>query len=339
MACASSDSLLAVLLEHLDSDPTPVLSGADLPTLPAGALDALLGERLLTELAPLEEFGSCACAVDGCYRTIQRDGEKAWAFCANGLAAPLEPNLEELRQFRVEVSVFCQKLRDANQLRGDAIAQYSRTVSFLGETEVDGRVVSLVLARCLRPRSAATALHAMRGRWSERSLLVLTPTELALDPGLRADLKASELVVADLSGLLLAPVSLELALGQIGSLFSWSPAQGAGVVLHLDRRRRVARYQGTNLELARREMDLLFLLADHAVRAPNGWVERDRIYDVLWPGRTTDDFPYTRQIDQAVRNVRGALDAVEPGSGRRVIQTLRGTGYRLTLPSRSIVLV
>jgi DNA-binding winged helix-turn-helix (wHTH) protein len=246
---------------------------------------------------------------------------------------------EHLRQFEVGIAVLCQRLREVNQLGGDAISSYGRTVHFLGDTDASGRRVSLVLARCLQPRSADRTLYAIRGRWPERSLLVLTPTPLALDPGLRATLKSNELVVASISELLVNPASFGIALGRISGLFAWSPVLGPGVVLCVDKARREVSYQGEALVLPRRELDLLILLMEHAVRSPSAWLAREIIHDALWPGRTSDDFPYDRQIDQAAKNVRRALDDVEPESGKRLIQTLRGTGLRLALPARSIAVV
>jgi DNA-binding winged helix-turn-helix (wHTH) protein len=327
------------LLARLDAAPKPVLSGADVSAWAAGSLTPLLDSRLLIELAPLDELGACDCAVDGCYRTIARDGETVWAYCASGLAAPRRMDPEELRQFRVEASVVCQKLRAANGLTGDAVTDYTRTVTFLGDARIEGHQVSLVLARCLRSRTAGPTLHAIRGRWPERSLVVLTPTLVALDPGLRADLKAAQLVVAAIPELIIDYASLELALGRAGEMLSWSPATGPSVVLRVDRARREASYQGASLALRRREFSFLVLLAEYAVRSPNGWVPREIIHDTLWPDSAPGARVYDRQIDQAARDVRRALDDIEPGSGQRVIETLRGTGLRLALPSRAISLI
>jgi len=340
MASASPDSVMSRLLERLDAEPTPILSGADLVACPADAVDALLGERLLRELAPLEELSSCDCAVDGCYRTIQRDGAKAWAFCANGSAAPVEMNPEHLRQFEVGIMVLCQRFREVNQLSGDAISSHGRTVHFLGDTDAGGRRVSLVLVRCLQPRSADRTLHALRGRWPERSLLVLTPTPLALAPDLRANLKSGELVVASFSDLLLNPASFELALGRISGLFAWSPVLGPGVILYADKAAHEIRYQGEALTLAPRDFKLLILLMESALKNPHGWVSRRTIHDVLWPECASGGLVYDLQIHDAIRKVRRALDAVEPETGARIIQMQRGAGYRLVAVSvRSIAVV
>ena len=339
MASALPDKLMGRLLERLDVESIPILSGGDVSVCSTKAIDSLLEERLLTELAPLEELGSCDCPVDGCYRIIQRDGGKAWAFCANGSAAPLGMDPEHLRQFEVGIAVLCQRLREVNQLGGDAISSYGRTVHFLGDTDASGRRVSLVLARCLQPRSADRTLHAIRGRWPERSLLVLTPTTLALDPGLRANLKSNELVVVGISELLVNTASLELALGRISGLFTWSPVLGPGVILYADKVAHEMSFQGEALSLPPREFRLLLLLMESAVKNPRGWVSRRMIHDVLWPECASGALLYDRQIDDAVKEVRRALDAIEPKAGARIIKMQRGAGYRLAVSVRSIAVV
>ena len=339
MASVFPDDLMGRLLESLDADSIPILSGGDVSDFPPSALNALLGERLLRELAPLDELSPCGCAIDDCRRIIQRDGAKAWAFCANGSAAVLEMDPEHLRQFEVGIAVLCQRLREANQLVGDTISSYGRTVHFLGDTDAGGRRVSLVLARCLQPRSADRTLYAIRGRWPERSLLVLTPTPLALDPGLRATLKSNELVVASISELLVNPATFGIALGRISGLFAWSPILGPGVILYADKAAHETRYQGEALILAPREFKLLLLLLESALKNPHGWVSRRTIHDALWPECASGGLVYDRQIDDAIKKVRRALNTVEPGTGSRLIKMQRTTGYRLAVSTRSIAVV
>jgi len=339
MASVFPDELMGRLLERLDTESIPILSGGDVSDFPPSALSALLEERLLRELAPLDELSSCDCAIDDCRRIIQRDGAKAWAFCANGSATPLEMNPEHLRQFEVGIAVLCQRLREVNQLGGDAVSSYGRTIHFLGDTDAGGRRVSLVLARCLRSGSADRTLHAIRGRWPERSLLVLTPTPLALDPGLRANLKSNEVVVAGISELLVNPASFELALGRISGLFAWSPALGPGVILYADKAAHEMRFRGEALTLAPREFKLLLLFLESAVKNPRGWVSRRTIHDALWPECASGGLVYDLQIHDAIKKVRRALNGVEPGTGSRLIKMQRGAGYRLATSVRSIAVV
>jgi DNA-binding winged helix-turn-helix (wHTH) protein len=246
---------------------------------------------------------------------------------------------EHLRQFEVGIAVLCQRLREVNQLGGDAISSYGRTVHFLGDTDASGRRVSLVLARCLQPRSADRTLHAIRGRWPERSLLVLTPTTLALDPGLRANLKSNELVVVGISELLVNTASLELALGRISGLFAWSPVLGPGVILYADRAAHEMSFQGEALTLPSREFKLLLLLMESAQKNPRGWVSRRAIHDVLWPECASGGLVYDLQIHDAIKKVRRVLDAIEPEAGARTIKMQRGAGYRLAVSVRSIAVV
>ncbi len=200
MASVFPGNVLSSLLQALDSDPVPMLSGADLEGWSSGLLDSFLHEHLLSELAPVDETNTCDCATDGCHRTIQRDGAKAWAFCVSGLAAPLEMNPEHLRRFRIEMPVFCRMLREANKreankLGGDTLTSYTQTVFYLGEVGSAQGPISLVLARCLHTRSAPPTLHATEvGGLGDPFLCSLQPRSL-LDPGLRTDLKSKDLAV------------------------------------------------------------------------------------------------------------------------------------------------
>jgi len=331
------------LLERLDAEASPVLSGTDLTACPAGAVDALLGERLLKELAPLEELSSCDCAVDGCYRTIQRDGAKAWAFCANGIAAPLEMDPEHLRQFRVEVVAFCQKLREANKLDGDAITEFTRTVCFLGRIHIGDRHVPVVLARCLRPRSAQSALFEIRGRLNEKPVIILTPTPRSLDLHILHHFQADGLVLAAVSHLLTNPGKLALDRQKLESLLCPArPTSSKAVVVRLDVGKSLCYFRGAEVKLSKMPFDVLVLLAREAVTGP-GWVSRDRIFETCWHDDWEKDVaPEDSQIAKMVSEIRKALRAsggISSEEARSLVRSKSKVGYRLSLhPEQTEVL-
>ncbi|MFB3882433.1 MAG: transcriptional regulator [Armatimonadota bacterium] len=328
------------LLEYLDAEPQPVLSGADLESLPAGALDALLSERLLVELAPLDDLATCECAVDACHRAIHRDGTKAWAICASGLAEPHEMDPQHLRQFRIEVPEFHRLLRAANKLTGEEITPYSNTLCFLGRMQAAGRDMPVVLARMLRPQSAESLLYEVQGRLKEGRVLVLTPMPRLLDLLAVQRFQAAGLVLASISRLLAEPPALVLDHRKLDLMLR---PTGAGpsrdTVLQLDVGRSLCHFRGAPVDLARMPFGVLVLLATEA-QAGSGWLSRDRIFEHCWH----DDWargvpPNEEQVTKVVSDVRNALRAagrMSAAEARQLVQTKSKVGYRLNLRSEEI---
>src|SRR5688572_4128756 len=91
-------------------------------------------------------------------------------------------------------------------------------------------------------------------------------------------------------------------------------------------RRRVA-VQGRDVDLKRREFDLLYHLARH----PGVTLTRARLLDALWPEEI--DRSDTRAVDACVHRLRERIEP-DPASPR-YIQTVRGLGYALRVPNRA----
>jgi two-component system response regulator RegX3 len=89
--------------------------------------------------------------------------------------------------------------------------------------------------------------------------------------------------------------------------------------LRLDPSRRSASFRGEELELSRKEFDLLRLLVENA----GSVVTRERLIDEVWD---TNWFGSTKTLDVHISGLRKKLedDPAEP----RYIHTIRGVGFR-----------
>ncbi|HET9323612.1 MAG TPA: response regulator transcription factor [Gaiellaceae bacterium] len=89
--------------------------------------------------------------------------------------------------------------------------------------------------------------------------------------------------------------------------------------VRLDADRRTAAFEGENLELSRKEFDLLRLLMENA----GSVVTRERLIDEVWD---TNWFGSTKTLDVHVSALRKKLgdDSADP----RYIHTVRGVGFR-----------
>jgi two-component system response regulator RegX3 len=91
--------------------------------------------------------------------------------------------------------------------------------------------------------------------------------------------------------------------------------------VQLDPARRSASFRGEELELSRKEFDLLRLLIENA----GSVVTRERLIDEVWD---TNWFGSTKTLDVHVSGLRKKLDD-DPGASR-YIHTVRGVGFRFT---------
>jgi two-component system response regulator RegX3 len=93
--------------------------------------------------------------------------------------------------------------------------------------------------------------------------------------------------------------------------------------VRLDPARRTASLDGTPLELARKEFDLLALL----MREAGTVVQRERLIDEVWD---VNWFGSTKTLDVHVSALRKKLD--DDASDSRYIHTVRGVGFRFASP-------
>lgn len=119
------------------------------------------------------------------------------------------------------------------------------------------------------------------------------------------------------------PFAIEEVTARLHALLRRRPAQQDDIVLvgdvELDPRAHTARRGGRDLELTRREFELLHLLLRH----PGEVLDRKRLHEEVW-GYTWD--PGTNVADVFVGYLRRKLEADgEP----RVLHTVRGVGFVL----------
>jgi len=100
-------------------------------------------------------------------------------------------------------------------------------------------------------------------------------------------------------------------------------AEGATEIgdVRIDPGRRSVSFRGDELELSRKEFDLLRLLIENA----GSVVTRERLIDEVWD---TNWFGSTKTLDVHVSGLRKKLDD-DPGSPR-CIHTVRGVGFRFS---------
>jgi two-component system response regulator RegX3 len=89
--------------------------------------------------------------------------------------------------------------------------------------------------------------------------------------------------------------------------------------VRLDPARRTAAFRGAELELSRKEFDLLRLLVDNA----GSVVTRERLIDEVWD---TNWFGSTKTLDVHVSGLRKKLE--DDPAAPRYIHTVRGVGFR-----------
>jgi DNA-binding winged helix-turn-helix (wHTH) protein len=92
----------------------------------------------------------------------------------------------------------------------------------------------------------------------------------------------------------------------------------------LDSRTGELRKGDTVLRLQKKPLQILLLLLDR----PGEVVTREELRITLWPDHTFVDFEDS--LNHAVRRLREALD--ESSANPRLVQTLRGLGYRFIAP-------
>jgi len=183
-------------------------------------------------------------------------------------------------------------------------------------TAVDQFRPDVVILDIMMPRMDGLSLTKELAGDRRRSLIILSAKDETKDRITGLELGADDYLVKPFDfGELLARVRSVLRRRQ--------PEQAALLILgslELDRRRRVARYRGEQVDLSPREFDLLSFLAEH-----QGVVmERDRILNAVWGVAFYGD---DNNLEVYVRYLRRKLGDPE----RKLIQTVRGVGYRLVV--------
>ncbi len=334
MDSASPADLLRLLLRRSDRHPVGTLDGIDLEGQAPEAIDRLFEAGILVEHAPLD-------VIDD--RPVQRAGATAFALCPAGERLPEELDPRTLRRFEIDLNRLCVAIRQANGLSGAPVERLSHRLFHLGEFSGGGLRRAVFLVRLLRDDNVVDTILTLRGRVGRDDIIMVTPTVsiLTLETSRRIALEGVALVAMTES---LRPEDRELfAL----TLPVASPAQGRNPTqarLIVDTGGGTARFDGREAVLARREFDMLVVLANEAATG-GGFVERDILYSAMQGEKHPDKAlatVYDEQITKSISLLRKALGetaGISAGDRKALIQVKKKVGYRLTLDRADILIL
>ena len=181
-------------------------------------------------------------------------------------------------------------------------------------TAVDQFQPDLVIVDVMMPRMDGLSLTRELAGDPRRGLIILSARDETKDRIVGLELGADDYLVK--------PFEFAELLARIRSVLRRRQPDQAEVLqagdLVLDRSRRSATYRGEVVELSPREFDLLYYLASHRGRV----LERDRLLNAVWGVSFYGD---ENNLEVYVRYLRRKLG----DDDRRLIQTVRGVGYRL----------
>ena len=181
-------------------------------------------------------------------------------------------------------------------------------------TAVDQFQPDLVIVDVMMPRMDGLSLTRELAGDPRRGLIILSARDETKDRIVGLELGADDYLVK--------PFEFAELLARIRSVLRRRQPDQAEVLqagdLVLDRSRRAATHRGEPVELSPREFDLLYYLASHRGRV----LERDRILNAVWGVSFYGD---ENNLEVYVRYLRRKLG----DDDRRLIQTVRGVGYRL----------
>ncbi len=183
-------------------------------------------------------------------------------------------------------------------------------------TLVDRFCPDLVILDIMMPRLDGFQLTKELAGERSRSLIILSAKDETKDRIAGLELGADDYLVK--------PFDFGELLARVRSVLRRRQPEQASVLragpLELDRAERRASYHGRQVELSPREFDLLWYLAEHRGQV----LERDRLLNAVWGVSFYGD---DNNLEVYVRYLRRKLDDPD----RRLIQTVRGVGYRLVV--------
>ena len=188
-----------------------------------------------------------------------------------------------------------------------------------GEELASGGVYDLVLLDLLLPdRDGMEVCRNMRRRGVKSKVLMLTALNSTSDKITGLDSGADDY--------LSKPFQFDELLARMRALLRRGDATESRFLrcddLELDLYSRVAKRTGTTVELSNREFSLL----EYLMRNPDRVLSRTQIGEQVWD----INFDLTSNVvDVYISSLRKKVDS---GSGRQLIHTVKGVGYRLGLP-------
>ncbi len=183
-------------------------------------------------------------------------------------------------------------------------------------TLVDRFRPDLVILDIMMPRLDGFQLTKELAGERSRSLIILSAKDETKDRIAGLELGADDYLVK--------PFDFGELLARVRSVLRRRQPEQATVLragpLELDRAERRTSYHGRPVELSPREFDLLWYLAENRGQV----LERDRLLNAVWGVSFYGD---DNNLEVYVRYLRRKLEDPD----RRLIQTVRGVGYRLVV--------
>jgi len=206
----------------------------------------------------------------------------------------------------------------AVNLRHNGFAPLVAADGAAAQRELDAVLPAVILLDWMLPGESGLVLAK---RWRSQARTKDVPIIMLTARGDEADRVAGLDAGAD--DYLPKPFSTKELLARIRAVLRRrSPEQADGVItlagLSLDRATHRVSYQGQMLKLGPTEYKLLQYLMTHAERVHS----RAQLLDKVWGDHV---FIEERTVDVHVKRLREAL-----GPGGALVETVRGTGYRLT---------
>lgn len=207
-------------------------------------------------------------------------------------------------------------------MRGLEEAGYAVDAVFNGRDALDwaeAAVFDLILLDILLPVMDGLAVcRELRGRGDRTPVLMLTARDAVDDRVIGLDAGADDYLVK--------PFAMKELLARIRALTRRAGDQPKSTVLsfadlRLDMRTHEVRRGDQRIELAAKEFAVLECL----LREPERVLTRTQIAEHVW---NYDSFNQSNVVDVYIRNLRRKLD--DPFK-QKLIQTVRGVGYRLSL--------
>jgi DNA-binding response OmpR family regulator len=325
MAFGSPLKLCRLLLRRSDRHPIGLIDGNDLAGVESADVTRFLRQGFLIEREPLKDTdGFVFQRIDDHLVAANVDGDGATSFASN-LA---------IRQFDIGFEEICRAMRAGADLQGPAVHTIAPSTYWVGARGGGGRRVEYYIARVLRPQNAIDRAFALKARAGGKPIVILTPTDRGLPGDVLRQLAAERIDLVSIEEALVPEASEPFQI-ELPTMVTTPKEASAG--FSIDTAGRSAKFQGQELGLARREFEVLVLLANERVNE-DGHVSRDRVAAALAAAVRTGE-RNDEQIEKVISNVRAALrqaGAAHPTDKLHPIKNRRGMGYQLLIPREQI---
>ena len=327
MKFANAAGLIRLLLQQSDRHPIRSIGAADLQPYDPRFVRSLQNLGVLTEREDLPDDGvtvfqvvdDALIAVDPETGACERDGDAL-----------------DVQAFDIDIGAICRAIREQSGLEGPGPSAISTRVWRLGRYVSHGRSAEICLVRRFREATAQEIVDHVRGAIdTEASAALISLGRSDLPTAVARQLDAMRMTVAvaeDLMGHAPgSPFAMNLDRIRIASSM---PAVETRLVV--DRTGRRVIFDGVELSIGPRDLDVFALLAEEAADA-GGWVLRDSIAASLQASTKREG--NLEQVDRCINRLRTAFRnsaSVIQVPTHAFIETKPKVGYRLTLATSEI---